>query len=164
MARAYLSLGSNLGDRKAMLDGALARLEASGRLTVLKRSSIYETEPIGVVDQPWFYNLVAEVDTPLSAEELLDLTKHVEQEMQRTREIRWGPRTIDIDLLLYDDLESTSEHLTVPHPEMTRRRFVLEPLCEIAPELRLPDGRRIADLLESVGNQIVRRISNRVRP
>lgn len=159
MARAYLSLGSNLGDRQAMLVDALARLGTSGRLTVVKRSSIYETEPVGFADQPWFYNLAAEVDTALSPEELLHLTKEVEQEMMRTREIRWGPRTIDIDILLYDGLTLTTDRLTLPHPEMTRRRFVLEPLHEIAPALTLPDGRPIGRLLETVRDQDVRKIT-----
>lgn len=161
MARAYLSLGSNLGDRRAMLEGALAALEASGHLTVVKRSSIYETEPVGFPDQPWFYNLAAEVDTVLSPEELLNLTKRVEQEMERTREIRWGPRTIDIDLLLYDGLELATDRLTIPHPEMTGRRFVLEPLHEIAPDLTLSDGRSIEHLLKVLRGQEVRRVTER---
>ncbi len=159
MARAYLSLGSNLGDRNAMLEEALARLGASGRLTVVKRSSVYETEPVGFADQPWFYNLAAEVETALSPEELFQLTKEVEQEMMRTRKIRWGPRTIDIDILLYDDLELATDRLTIPHPEMTRRRFVLEPLHEVAPDLVLPDGRRIEQVLRDVRGQDVRKVA-----
>ncbi len=159
MATAYLSLGSNLGDRKAMLEEALARLGGSGRLTVVKRSSVYETEPVGVTDQPWFYNLAAEVDTALSPEELLHLTKAVEQEMMRTREIRWGPRTIDIDIVLYEDVKLATDRLTIPHPEMTRRRFVLEPLHEIAPDLVLPDDRRVEQMLRDVRDQDVRRVA-----
>lgn len=159
MARAYLSLGSNLGDRNAMLEEALARLSSSGRLTVVKRSSVYETEPVGFADQLWFYNLAAEVDTALSPEELLQLTKEVEQEMMRTREIRWGPRTIDIDIVLYEDVKLATDRLTIPHPEMTRRRFVLEPLHEVAPDLVLPDGRRVEQLLEDVRGQDVRKVT-----
>jgi 2-amino-4-hydroxy-6-hydroxymethyldihydropteridine diphosphokinase len=155
---AYLSLGSNVGDRKATLEGALGRLEASRRVRILKRSSIYETEPIGYIDQPWFYNLAVEIETELDPEELLTLTKQTELELNRTREIRWGPRTIDIDIVMYDEIAMSNDRLTLPHPEMTQRRFVLEPLHEIAPGLRLPDGRRIADLLPSVASQEVRKL------
>jgi 2-amino-4-hydroxy-6-hydroxymethyldihydropteridine diphosphokinase len=155
---AYLSLGSNVGDRKATLEGALGRLEASRRVRILTRSSIYETEPIGYIDQPWFYNLAVEIETELDPEELLTLTKQTELELNRTREIRWGPRTIDIDIVMYDEIAMSNDRLTLPHPEMTQRRFVLEPLHEIAPGLRLPDGRRIADFLPSVASQEVRKL------
>lgn len=159
MAIAYLSLGANLGDRKAMLEAALRRLEASGQVRVVTASSVYETEPIGYAEQPWFYNLAAEIETDLDPDELLTLTKQVERELNRTREIHWGPRTIDIDILLYDDLVTSGNRLTLPHPEMVGRRFVLEPLVEIAPGLTLPDGRRIADLLPSVSAQEVRKVA-----
>jgi len=159
MARAYVGLGSNLGDRKATLEAALRRLDESGRVRVVKRSSIYETEPIGYAEQPWFYNLAVEIETELDPEELLTFTKQVEQELNRTREIHWGPRTIDIDILLYDDVVATGNRLRLPHPEMVRRRFVLEPLVEIAPELTLPDGRPIADLLPRVAAQEVRKVA-----
>jgi 2-amino-4-hydroxy-6-hydroxymethyldihydropteridine diphosphokinase len=159
VAIAYLSLGANLGDRKAMLEAALRRLEASGQLRVVTASSVYETEPIGYAEQPWFYNLAAEIETDLDPDELLTLTKQVERELNRTREIHWGPRTIDIDILLYDDLVTNGNRLTLPHPEMVGRRFVLEPLVEIAPDLKLPDGRRIADLLPSVSTQEVRKVA-----
>lgn len=159
MSIAYLSLGANLGDRKAMLEAALRGLEASGQVRVVKASSVYETEPIGYVGQPWFYNLAAEIETDLDPNSLLTLTKQVERELNRTREIHWGPRTIDIDILLYDDLVTNGNRLTLPHPEMVGRRFVLEPLVEIAPDLKLPDGRRIADLLPSVSAQEVRKVA-----
>jgi 2-amino-4-hydroxy-6-hydroxymethyldihydropteridine diphosphokinase len=159
VAIAYLSLGANLGDRKAMLEAALRRLEASGQLRVVTASSVYETEPIGYAEQPWFYNLAAEIETDLDPDELLTLTMQVERELNRTREIHWGPRTIDIDILLYDDLVTNGNRLTLPHPEMVGRRFVLEPLVEIAPDLKLPDGRRIADLLPSVSTQEVRKVA-----
>lgn len=159
MSIAYLSLGANLGDRKAMLEAALRGLEASNQVRVVKASSVYETEPIGYVGQPWFYNLAAEIETDLDPNSLLTLTKQVERELNRTREIHWGPRTIDIDILLYDDLVTNGNRLTLPHPEMVGRRFVLEPLVEIAPDLKLPDGRRIADLLPSVSAQEVRKVA-----
>jgi len=159
VAIAYLSLGANLGDRKAMLEAALRGLEGSGQVRVVTASSVYETEPIGYVGQPWFYNLAAEIETDLDPDALLTLTKQVERELNRTREIHWGPRTIDIDILLYDDLVTNGNRLTLPHPEMVGRRFVLEPLVEIAPDLKLPDGRRIADLLPSVSAQEVRKVA-----
>lgn len=159
MARVFLSLGSNLGDRRTMLGDALARLEASGRARVVTRSSLYETAPVGYRDQPWFLNLVAEVDTELRPEQVLDLTQQIEREMQRTRDIRWGPRTIDIDVLLYDALQIATDRLVIPHPEMTRRRFVLEPLLEIAADLMLPDGRRVSDLLWAIRGQTVRKVT-----
>jgi 2-amino-4-hydroxy-6-hydroxymethyldihydropteridine diphosphokinase len=161
MARAFLSLGSNLGDRAATLDAALRALEASGDVRILRRSSLYETAPMGKTDQPEFYNLVAEVETTLSPEALLDRCQNVERTLGRVRKERWGPRTVDVDILLYDRMGSNSERLAIPHPEMLRRRFVLEPLLEIAPDALLPDGSPIAPYLAGVEDQRVRRL---VRP
>ncbi len=152
-----MSLGSNLGDRPATLEEALTRLQASGEVRVVKRSSLYETAPIGKEDQPRFLNQVAEIDTALPPEALLDLIQGVEAGLGRTREVRWGPRTIDIDILLYGDKTIQTRRLTVPHPEMTRRRFVLEPLLEIAPQATMPDGRAVRDLARAVGDQDVRK-------
>lgn len=157
--RAYLSLGSNQGDRAAHLNEALARLEGSGHVRVTRRSSLYETAPIGMTAQPWFLNLVAEVDTALDPVELLDLALAVERQLGRIRTQRWGPRTVDIDILLYDGQEVNTKVLVIPHPEMTRRRFVLEPLVEIAPDAALPDGRRLATFLPSVRDQEVRQVA-----
>lgn len=157
-SRAYLSLGANLGDRSGTLTHALELLVHGGRVRVARRSSLYETEPIGMVDQPWFLNLVVEVATDLPPEDLLDVAQGVERALGRTREIRRGPRTVDIDILLYDDRVISSPRLTIPHPEMTHRRFVLQPLLEIAPDLRLPDGRRVAELLAGLQGQAVRRL------
>lgn len=156
--RAFLSLGANLGDRGDTLARALELLARDGRVRVTRRSSLYETEPIGMVGQPWFLNMVVEVATDLPPDDLLDLAQSVERALGRTREIRWGPRTVDIDILLYDDRVVSSPRLSIPHPEMTRRRFVLQPLVEIAPDLRLPDGRRVADLLHGLQGQAVRRL------
>jgi 2-amino-4-hydroxy-6-hydroxymethyldihydropteridine diphosphokinase len=155
---AHLGLGSNQGDRVAMLREALTRLEASKRVRVRKQSSLYETAPLGVTAQPWFLNLVAEVQTDLRPLELLDLVLIVEQGLGRVRTQRWGPRTIDIDILLYGDLAMTTAALVIPHPEMTRRRFVLEPLIEIAPDVRLPGGQRVASLLDGVRDQAIRKV------
>lgn len=161
MARAFLSLGSNLGDRAATLDTALRALEASGDIQILRRSSLYETAPVGKTDQPEFYNLVVEIETALSPEALLDRCQEVERALGRLRTERWGPRTVDLDVLLYDRIRVTTERLVVPHPEMLRRRFVLEPLLEIAPDAVLPDGTPIAPYLAGLEDQQVRRL---VRP
>lgn len=159
MPCAYLSLGSNLGDRLALLREAEARLSRMPGIRILARSSIYETEPVGFSDQPWFLNRVLQIETTLDPHALLDAVRQVEAALGRTREVRWGPRTIDIDLLLYAGDIVASERLRIPHPELSHRRFVLMPLVELDPQLRLPDGQAIADLLRALGHtQIVRRI------
>lgn len=157
--RAYLSLGSNLGDRQALVEQALERLESSGHVRVIRRSSLYETEPVGKTDQPWFLNQVLEISTDLEPDPLLDLAQSIERDLGRTREIRWGSRTLDIDILLYDTEVIATERLTVPHPEMTRRRFVLVPLVEIAPDLTMPDGRRVDAFLNQLRDQKVRKVT-----
>lgn len=157
---AYLGLGSNQGDRVVMLREALTRLEASKRVRVTKQSSLYETAPVGVTEQPWFLNLVAEVGTDLLPLQLLDLVLTVERGLGRVRTQRWGPRTIDIDILLYADLAVTTPTLVIPHPEITRRRFVLEPLVEIAPDVRLPGGQRAASFLGGVRDQAIRKVTS----
>lgn len=156
--RAYLSLGSNLGDRREMLETALSRLEESGRVQVVKRSSLYETEPVGKTDQPSFLNIAVEISTDLDPEALLNLSQTIERGLGRTREVRWGPRTVDIDILLYENLAVATRRLVIPHPEMIRRRFVLLPLLEIAPAAALPDGRRLDQMLAAVSGQEVRRV------
>lgn len=162
MPCAYLSLGSNLGDHLALLREAEARLGRTPGVQVLTRSSIYETEPVGFPDQPWFLNWVLQIETTLDPHALLDAVQEVEAALGRTREVRWGPRTIDIDLLLYNGDIVASERLRIPHPELPHRRFVLMSLAEIDPRLRLPDGQAIADMLRALGDkQIVRRIEAR---
>ena len=148
MTRAYIGLGSNLGDREMALRQALAGLEELGAVRV---SSVRETEPVGITDQPRFLNAVAELNTELAARDLLDRLLELERTIgrNRTKETRWGPRTIDLDLLLYGDEVIAEPGLTVPHPRLAEREFVLEPLHELAPDLVLPDGRRIEDLLSS---------------
>lgn len=132
----YLSLGSNLGDRAEYIDAALNLLEDE-RLEVLRRSSLYETEPQDHTDQPWFLNMVAEVRTTLSPERLLERVHAVEARLGRQRAIEKGPRTVDVDILIYGDSVIRSADLEVPHPRMAARRFVLEPLAELAPKFRL---------------------------
>ena len=143
MPTAYLSLGTNLGDRAAHLAAGLERLAAVVR--VVRVSSVYETAPVGGPPQPPYLNLVAEVETDLPPRELLRRCLAIEAELGRERTEHWGPRTLDIDLLLYEGVTSDDPELTLPHPRLTERQFVLVPLAEIAPELVLPDGRRAAE-------------------
>jgi 2-amino-4-hydroxy-6-hydroxymethyldihydropteridine diphosphokinase len=155
----YLSLGSNVGDRRARL------LEALGRLSVLAPiaavSSFYETEPVEVTDQPWFLNAVIAIETEQSPEQLIASVLQIEEAMGRKRVQKKGPRSIDIDILLFGDEVVNSPDVTIPHPAMHERRFVLEPLAEIAPDLRHPvlnkTTRELLDLLPT--GQAVRRIS-----
>jgi 2-amino-4-hydroxy-6-hydroxymethyldihydropteridine diphosphokinase len=154
---AYLSLGSNVGDRVAHLRDAIARLESIGR--VVSVSSFYETEPVEVTDQPWFLNCAVGLETALTAEQLMARLLQIEQKMGRRRIQKKGPRTIDIDILLFDDLILDSPDVTIPHPAMQERRFVLEPLAEIAAEARHPGMKKtIREMLEELpAGAIVRR-------
>jgi 2-amino-4-hydroxy-6-hydroxymethyldihydropteridine diphosphokinase len=148
----YLGLGSNVGDRAGYLRGAIALLRERG-VEVEAVSSAYETEPVGeVLDQPDFLNAAIRIRTELEPEALLDLCKQVEAERGRALDApRHSPRPLDVDLLLLGNLELSTEHLTLPHPEVTSRRFVLAPLLELDPDLKLPDGTRLADALSSLG-------------
>ena len=154
----YLGLGSNQGDRLASLRAARASLARHG-VRVVASSSVYETAPQGQIsDQPDFLNACVRVRTELGAEELLDACKAVEGELGREPGgQRHGPRPIDVDLLLLGGAEHRSERLTLPHPELRSRRFVLEPLLELDPELALPDGTRLSDCLDAVTDQPVER-------
>ncbi len=157
--RGYLGLGSNEGDRAEALRAARGALERQG-ISVVAVSSVYETAPQGeVTDQPDFLNACVAIDTELEPEELLDACKAVERELGRVPGgPRHGPRPIDVDLLLLGGREYRSERLVLPHREVTRRRFVLEPLLELDPALSLPDGTALAPLLEAVRDQPVRRL------
>ncbi|HEY1522163.1 MAG TPA: 2-amino-4-hydroxy-6-hydroxymethyldihydropteridine diphosphokinase [Solirubrobacteraceae bacterium] len=148
----YLGLGSNVGDRRANLQGAVDAL-ADRSAEVLAASSVYETEPVGeILDQPDFYNACLKIRTGAPPEELLDTCKAVERELGRVPGgPRHGPRPIDVDVLLLGSLEHRSERLTLPHPEVRSRRFVLVPLLELDPELTLPDGTRLQRELEQLG-------------
>jgi 2-amino-4-hydroxy-6-hydroxymethyldihydropteridine diphosphokinase len=154
----YLGLGSNEGDRLANLRAARDALGVRG-VEVLAASSVYETAPQGeVTDQADFLNACLRVRTSLGPEELLNAAKAVERDLGREPGgVRHGPRPIDVDVLLLGDLEFRSERLSLPHPEVTGRRFVLEPLLELDPQLALPDGTRLADSLDAVRDQPVRR-------
>jgi len=155
--RVFLSLGSNLGDRRANLEEAL-RLLTSQAVQVVRRSSWYETDPVGYADQPAFLNLVVEVRTTLEPRALLRRAQAVEAALGRERTVRWGPRTVDVDLLLYGGRVVVEPDLVVPHPRMRERAFVLVPLYEVAPDLVLPDGTPVAALLPSVADQRVVRL------
>ena len=144
MARAFIGLGSNLGDREAALRGALELLGED----VVAVSSFRETEPVGYLDQPAFLNAAAALETGLAPRALLERLLGVERELGRTREgPRHGPRTIDLDLLVYDDRVIDEPGLVVPHPRLAERRFVLEPLAELDPDLVVPGRGRVADML-----------------
>ena len=134
---AYIGIGSNMGDRLKFIDKALAMLEETPGISVTAKSSIIETEPYGGVEQDPFLNGVIEISTRLRPYDLLDRLHEIENACGRVRTIHWGPRTLDLDILLYDDLHMNEKELTIPHPDMKNREFVLKPLAEIAPHLIL---------------------------
>ena len=148
--RAYIGLGGNLGDRRSYLERALELLDEDADIRVAAVSTFRDTDPVGYVDQPRFLNAVAVLETDLRARDLLERLLAVERVLGRERTgPRFGPRTIDLDLLLYGDEEIDEPGLIVPHPRLAERSFVLDPLAELAPDLVLPDGRRVRDLLAS---------------
>ncbi len=150
MTEVYLGLGSNMGDRERHLAYALHQLRRAGELTGV--SAVYQTEPVGYLDQPTFLNLVARLETDLDPEALLALARETEAERRRERSFRNAPRTLDIDVLLYGDRTVDLEGLTVPHPRMNDRAFVLVPLLELDPLRREPgSGRSYADILAAAG-------------
>ena len=158
----YLGLGSNVGDRRRQLQQAVQALTRHG-VHVTASSSVYETEPVGLVlDQRDFYNACLQIETDYGPEELLDVSKAVERELGRVPGgVRHGPRPIDVDVLLLGACKHDSPRLTLPHPEVLSRRFVLVPLLELDPELTLPGGERAADALSALpAGQMVRRVGD----
>lgn len=146
--RAALGLGSNIGDKQAYLDEAVALLNAMPEISVLSRSSLYRTEPWGMTDQDWFLNACILVETALSATDLLTRCLEVEKHLGRIRDIRWGPRKIDIDVLVYGEEQIDADGLTIPHPRMAERAFVLVPLAEIWPDARVNSEATAQEALE----------------
>ncbi|MBM7344715.1 2-amino-4-hydroxy-6-hydroxymethyldihydropteridine diphosphokinase [Pantoea coffeiphila] len=157
MTRVYLALGSNLADPLHQVQSALDALAAIPQSRLIACSSLYRTPPYGPPDQPDYLNAAVALDTELSPEALLDHTQRIELEQGRVRkDHRWGPRTLDLDIMLFGDLTLATTRLTVPHYDMHNRAFMLLPLREIAPDLCLPDGTRIADLLAPLDSSAIR--------
>jgi 2-amino-4-hydroxy-6-hydroxymethyldihydropteridine diphosphokinase len=156
VAIAYISLGSNLGRKKANIRRAVKLLGKKKDVKILKVSSLYETEPVGYVKQDWFVNAVLKAETNLSPRQLLTILKDIEKKLKRKKRlIRWGPRTIDLDILLYDNLRLKTKDLVIPHPEMHKRAFVLIPLMELEPNLVHPTKRK--SILELLANLRVKK-------
>ena len=144
---AYIGLGSNLGDPIQQIQTAFSELSALPAIRMVAQSPLYRSPPVGPADQPDYINAVACIRTALSAEMLLDALQELEQVHHRRRIRHWGPRTLDLDLLLFGDQVIQSERLTVPHPQMTKRRFVLQPLIDIAPDLVIIGSGPVSDVL-----------------
>ncbi len=144
--RVFLGLGTNLGDREQNLREAIARLKAAEGVNFLRQSRVYQTEPMHIADQPEFLNMVVEIEVEdeMSTRELLTLVKRIEEEIGRKHRQRWGPREIDIDILLFGDERIAEEDFEVPHPRMWERGFVMVPLAELVPELTAPSGETAA--------------------
>ncbi|HEY1497784.1 MAG TPA: 2-amino-4-hydroxy-6-hydroxymethyldihydropteridine diphosphokinase [Candidatus Solibacter sp.] len=156
MKQVYLSLGSNIGDRDAHLRAAIAALDAGG-VHVLRTSPVYETEPVDYRDQAWFLNLVVEAETTLFPVQLLSRIGRIERALGRVRKVPKGPRTIDIDILLYGSAMIKTAHLEIPHPRLGERRFVLAPLADLAPDLRHPATHRsVREMLQNAPPAAVR--------
>ena len=152
MMRSFLGLGSNLGDRLGHLQAGVSSLAGADGVEVVAVSSVYRTEPVGGPEQPEFLNAVVAVSTTLEPRELLALAKRIEGERDRLRKERWGPRTLDVDILLYGDINMNKPGLEIPHPRLVERRFALEPLLEVEPGAVLPDGTPLVDLLERLAD------------
>jgi 2-amino-4-hydroxy-6-hydroxymethyldihydropteridine diphosphokinase len=150
--RAYVGLGANLGNREDTIAEALELLDRSDGVRVVEVSTLRETDPVGFLDQPRFLNGAAELETRLEPRELLETLFDVERALGRTREggPRFGPRTIDLDLLVYGDREVAEPGLTVPHPRLAERAFALEPLADLDPQLEIPGRGRVSDLLRGL--------------
>jgi 2-amino-4-hydroxy-6-hydroxymethyldihydropteridine diphosphokinase len=143
MKCAYIGIGSNLEDRLGNIHKSLQLIKNKREISLVKVSSVYETEPVDFHQQPNFLNAVAEICTELTAYELLEELHDIENRLGRVRTVQKGPRTIDLDILLYDDMVINTQGLSIPHPRMWQRLFVLEPLSELKPDLRLPTGENI---------------------
>ena len=160
--QAFIALGSNLEDSVAHIRQAYLELNAISGITVLKHSSLYQSAPVGRLDQPDFINAVAEINTTLTPQQLLEHLLSIERHHGRVRDTNQGlnlPRTLDLDILLYNRLQLTSENLTVPHPRMLQRAFVLLPLLEIAPDCEIPEHGRIEQFVSVCADQAITRLA-----
>jgi 2-amino-4-hydroxy-6-hydroxymethyldihydropteridine diphosphokinase len=157
MTRAYLGIGSNVGERRSFCRRAVGELAAADGIEVVATSSLYETSPVGGPPQRSFINMVCKIDTSLEAGALLDVCKDIERRLGREpTEMRWGPRVVDIDILTFGDEKINEPGLEVPHPRMTHRRFVLVPLTELDPDASDPWGARFADWLDESEGEVRR--------
>lgn len=160
----YIGLGSNLGDRIAMLQGAVRALRGIDAVTVVRGSSLYDSAPVGP-QQPRYLNAVVELDSELAPRPLLGILRQIEKDLGRAPGRKWAPRTIDLDILLCGETVIDADDLKVPHPELHNRRFALEPLCELCPERLHPSlGVRLIELLSGLGKQDVVRLELGVCP
>lgn len=157
MSRAYLSLGSNIGDKKNNLDEAVKLIKSNSYISDVLVSEYYETAPVGYLDQDVFMNIVVQINTTLDSYKLLDFCHEIEEALKRKRIIRWGPRTIDVDILLFDDIISDDERLTIPHPRMTERAFVIVPLYDLSQELVI-NNLAIKDIFYSLNKDDIRKM------
>ncbi|HUU54915.1 MAG TPA: 2-amino-4-hydroxy-6-hydroxymethyldihydropteridine diphosphokinase [Armatimonadota bacterium] len=155
MPPVYLGLGTNLGDREQNLRDAISRLKAAPGVNFLRQSRVYQTEPMHIADQPEFLNMVVEIGVPddMSPRDLLTLVKQIETDVGRQRRQRWGPREIDIDILLFGEQHIVEGDFEVPHPRMWERAFVMAPLAELAPDLKTPGGETAADLAKRLSEE-----------
>lgn len=157
MTKAYLGLGSNMGNKKEYINKAITLLNQHEKITIEKTSSYYETPPVGYIDQDVFINKVIEIQTELEPYELLAYCNEIEEILKRKRIIRWGPRTIDIDILLYENYTSDDEKLTIPHPRMGERAFVIIPLYEITQDVII-NGIKIADIIKNLDMEDIKKL------
>lgn len=157
MTKVYLGIGGNIGNKRENINQCIDLLNRHEEIKVNKISSYYETEPVGYTDQDWFLNVVVEIETSIEPYDLLKYCNQIEEQLKRKRVIRWGPRTIDVDILLYEDFTSTDEKLTVPHPRMTQRAFVMIPLYEIAKDIKI-NGIEIKDIVEGLQGEEIRKL------
>lgn len=157
--KAYLSLGSNLGDRVAHLKQAVECLESHPHIEVMGKSSFYTTAPVGYLEQEDFINIAVAIETSLAPKALLIVCQDIEQQLKRVRLIHWGPRTIDVDLLWFEDYQNESEQLTVPHPRMHERGFVMIPLCELNSSLVI-GGKTVLEWCDELIGQEVRKMTD----
>lgn len=143
MPQVFIALGSNLGKREEYLKRAVLAMQQQEQMQLTKLSPVYETAPVGVTDQPHFLNMVSEWSTDYGPEKMLEVLHRIEHELERIREERWGPRTVDLDILIYDEENINKEHLIIPHPRLTERAFVLVPFFDIAPDRFVHEDRTV---------------------